>query len=272
MQVQNKITGVDCHAHVMVKDFPLAPEIHSYPPRDASAEEFLQLINCHGISHGVLTAPSFYGPNNTILLEALSRHPAHLRGTVIVDPNIGPTALNNQLLHLREAGVVGVRFNWIKKKTIPDIRIPEYQQLLGFITELGMHIELFLEDVLQEAVVSKILESGVTLVLDHFGNPDPSKGINSAAFQNILKGLSDGKVWVKLSAPYRLGGAAIKPYLDALLTANSKQLVWASDWPWISHENQFNYSDCISWIQSEIQNPVIWDDIFIHNPKSLFHF
>ena len=190
----------------------------------------------------------------------------------MVDPGLELSELRHQLVQMREAGVIGIRFNWIKKKSIPDISSAQYQALLGLVKELGMHIELFLEDQLQEIVVPKILASGAVLGLDHFGNPDPSKGINSVAFQNTLRGLSDSKVWVKLSGPYRLGGVDIQPYLDALLKANSQQLVWASDWPWISHENQFQYADCIDWIKSGIDSPQIWEDIFIHNPKSLFHF
>ena len=272
MQEQNTITGIDCHAHVVAIDLPLAPEIHSHPARDASAEQFLDIMHENGVSHGVLTAPSFYGSNNTLLLEALRQHPKDLRGTVMVDASLELSELKHQLVHMREVGVVGIRFNWIKKKSIPDISSAQYQGLLGLAKELGMHIELFLEDSLQEIVVPKILASGVVLVLDHFGNPDPSQGINSAAFQNTLRGLGDGRVWVKLSAPYRLGMAGIQPYLDALLGANPQRLVWASDWPWISHENQFQYADCIDWIKSGIDSPQIWEDIFIHNPKSLFHF
>ncbi len=275
MQAKTVITGIDCHAHIMAVDFPLTPEIHSRPMRDVSSEEYLSVLDIHGISHGVLTGPSFYGANNSLLLDALQSHPNQLRGTVIADPNLEKRALEHQLLAMREQGVVGIRLNWIKKKAIPDIDSYGYKTLLGLAKDLDLHIELFLEDHLQEQVVPQILASGATLVLDHFGNPDPKLGINSVSFQNTLKGLADGQVWVKLSAPYRLGyldGISIQPYVDALLAANPKQLVWASDWPWLSHENQFTYADCITWIKSSVPSPAVWEDILIHNPKSLFHF
>jgi predicted TIM-barrel fold metal-dependent hydrolase len=275
MQEKHLITGIDCHAHIMAVDFPLAPEIHSRPIRDVSAEEYLSTLSAHGISHGVLTAPSFYGANNELLLDALQTHPNQLRGTVIANPNLEQRELERQLLAMREQGVVGIRLNWIKKTAIPDIDSRGYKTLLGLAKDLDLHIELFLEDHLQEQVVPQILASGATLVLDHFANPDPKLGINSFSFQNTLKGLADGQVWVKLSAPYRLGyldGVSIQPYVNALLAANPKQLVWASDWPWLSHENQFTYIDCIAWIKSSVPSPEVWEDILIHNPKSLFHF
>ncbi|QWE13190.1 amidohydrolase [Polynucleobacter sp. AP-Titi-500A-B4] len=275
MQEKQVVTGIDCHAHIMAVDLPLAPEIHSRPIRDVSATEYISVLGAHGISHGVLTAPSFYGPNNTLLLEALKHYPNHLRGTVIADPNMAKADLERQLLSMREHGVEGIRLNWIKKKSIPDITSVEYRTLLGIAQDLGLHIELFLEDHLQEHVVPQILASGATLVLDHFGNPDSKLGIHSTSFQNTLRGLSDGQIWVKLSAPYRLGsldGVSIQPYIDALIAANPKQLVWASDWPWLSHENVFTYADCIDWIQSAVDDSTIWEDIFINNPKTLFHF
>ena len=275
MQEKQAITGIDCHAHIMAVDFPLAPEIHSRPIRDITADEYLSVLGTHGISHGVLTAPSFYGPNNTLLLDALKRHPDTLRGTVIVDVHLAKADLEHQLLAMREHGVEGVRLNWVKRQSIPDIDSYQYKTLLGITKDLGLHIELFLEDRLQEQVVPQILASGVVLVLDHFGNPDPRLGVNSTSFQNTLRGLSEGQVWVKLSAPYRFGfldGVSIQSYLDALVAANPKQLVWASDWPWLSHENLFTYQDCIDWIKSTVDDPAIWEDILINNPRTLFHF
>src|SRR5258708_19690821 len=62
------IVAVDCHAHVMRRDLPLAPDRHSGPKRDVSVEEYLATLDEHGISHGVLTAPSFYAPHNPFLL------------------------------------------------------------------------------------------------------------------------------------------------------------------------------------------------------------
>ncbi|OWS70980.1 amidohydrolase family protein [Polynucleobacter campilacus] len=275
MQDKSKVTGIDCHAHIMALDFPLASDIHSRPARDVSAKEYLDVLHSHGISHGVLTAPSFYGANNTLLFDALHNFPDQLRGTAIIDPTTEIITLERQLHLMQEIGIVGIRLNWNKKKVLPDINSAQYKKLLALARDLDLHIELFIEDHLQEQVVPQILASGATLVLDHFGNPDPKAGINSASFQNTLRALETGQVWVKLSAPYRVGslnGVSIQPYVDALVAANPKQLVWASDWPWLSYENQFTYADCLTWIESAVDDSAIWEDIFIHNPKTLFHF
>ena len=50
-----EIAAVDCHAHVMRRDLPLASDWHSAPKRDVTVEEFLGELDAHGISRGVLT-------------------------------------------------------------------------------------------------------------------------------------------------------------------------------------------------------------------------
>ncbi len=52
------ITTIDCHAHVMRCDAPLAPDRHSAPKRDCTVDEYLGVLDANGVSHGVLTAPS----------------------------------------------------------------------------------------------------------------------------------------------------------------------------------------------------------------------
>jgi predicted TIM-barrel fold metal-dependent hydrolase len=113
------IAAVDCHAHVMRRDYPLAPDRHSAPRRDVTVDEYLEVLDAHGISHGVLTAPSFYGTDNTLLLAALDAHPQRLRGTVIVDPDVDPAAL--AAMHAR--GAVGVA-NWVRRDSLPTSARP----------------------------------------------------------------------------------------------------------------------------------------------------
>ena len=67
------VTAVDAHAHVMRRDAPLAPDRHSAPKRDCTVEEYLAVLDTHGISHGVLTAPSFYGTDNQLAAGGAGR-------------------------------------------------------------------------------------------------------------------------------------------------------------------------------------------------------
>jgi predicted TIM-barrel fold metal-dependent hydrolase len=262
------ILVVDCHAHVMRRDAPLVAERHSRPARDVTVEEFLAVLDRHGIACGVLTAPSFYGADNTILLDALRRHPDRLRGTAIVDPQTEPA-----LDALAAQGVAGIRLNWVRRAGLPDVASAAYRRLFDAVRERDWHIELFLEGERLPEVLPVIQRSGAKLVLDHFGCPDPAAGVESAGFRLLLAAMREGNCWVKLSAPYRLRGADPQPYVDALLRAGGPhRLLWASDWPWVGYENTCTYQDCLDWLRAWVPDDDSRAVILAEAPRRLFRF
>lgn len=263
------VTAVDCHAHVMAVDRPLSSERHSAPRRDVTVDEYIAVLDRHRISHGLLTAPSFYGSDNSLLLEALASQPDRLRGTAIVEPTIASARLGE----LRAQGICGVRLNWIKRPSLPDAASPQYQQLFSTLRELGMHVEVYLEGDLLAALLPVIRRTGVNVVLDHFGCPNPVDRVNGTGFRKVLEAVGSGDTWVKLSAPYRLGGADPQPYVDALLSAGGPQrLVWATDWPWVGHEDDVAYQQCIDWLRDWVPDDQARRIILADTPRQLFGF
>jgi predicted TIM-barrel fold metal-dependent hydrolase len=264
----NTISAVDCHAHVMLRDAPMLTLRHSRPARDVPAEEFLSVLDAHHIARGVLTAPSFYGFDNTVLRAATRAHPDRLRGTVILDPDVEP-----ELSDMAADGIVGIRLNWTYRDRLPDITSPGYTRLLHAVRERDWHVELFVEGAHMPALLPVIQRSGAKLVLDHFGCPDPVAQVASPGFAQVLHAVRDGNCWVKLSAPYRLGGADPQPYVDALLQAGGPQrLVWASDWPWLNHEGKFTYQDCLDWLTTWVPDDATRSIILADTPAALFGF
>ena len=263
------VTAVDCHAHVMSVDRPLSAERHSAPKRNVTVDEYIAVLDRHRISHGLLTAPSFYGSDNSLLLEALASQSGRLRGTAIVEPSIDGGGLEK----LRAQGICGVRLNWIKRKSLPDASSPAYQRLFSQLRELGMHVEVFLEDHLLAAVLPRIRSTGVKVVLDHFGCPNAVERVNGTGFRQVLDAVGAGDTWVKLSAPYRLGGADPQPYVDALLLAGGPQrLLWATDWPWVGHEDEVTYRQCIDWLSAWVPDDQKRGIILADTPRELFGF
>ncbi len=176
MAMADGVVGVDAHAHVMRRDAPLAAQRHSAPKRDVTVEEYLAVLDRHGVAHGVLTAPSFYGTDNSLLLAALDSARGRLRGTAIVAPDIEREAL----VAMGVRGVVGVRLNWIRRDTIPDVASPEYGRLFALLAELGWHVEIFLEGAKLATVLPAVRASGVRVVVDHFAHPDPAQRVACA--------------------------------------------------------------------------------------------
>lgn len=260
---------VDCHAHVMRRDLPLVAERHSAPARDVSVDEYLDVLDRHGIAFGVLTAPSFYGTDNSLLLSALDASRGRLRGTAIVDPAI-PV---DELQRLWQRGIRGIRLNWIRRKTIPDASSQEWRALFRKARQVGMHIEVFIESPRLPGVLSPILEEGAHAVLDHFACPDPARKLHCPGMQLVVAALAERRATVKLSAPYRLGGVEPREYVDAFMTAGGpRQLVWASDWPFVSHEQETSYADCVEALSRWIPDPAARSEILCETPARLFGF
>jgi predicted TIM-barrel fold metal-dependent hydrolase len=263
------VRAIDCHAHVMRRDLPLSSERHSAPRRDVSVEEFLGVLDAHGISHGVLTAPSFYGTDNQLLLKTLAAHRDRLRGTAIVAPDITPETL----AEMTRVGIVGIRLNWFRRDALPDVTSADYRRLLENVRAQRWQVEIYLEGHKLAGVLPRLRDAGVRVVVDHFGSPDPTRGVQCAGFSEALKGVRAGDTWVKLSAPYRLGGADPQRYVDALLEAGGgSQLVWASDWPFVGYEEAITYRQCVDWLVAWIPDEATRRTVLVDTPSSLFAF
>lgn len=263
------MSGVDSHAHVFRRDLPLTPGHRHAPQHDALLPELLGLFDAHGITHGVLTAPSFLGTDNSYLLSALASAGGRLRGSVIVDELVSRQALED----MTRLGVVGIRFNMLRRAHLPELRAAAWRRVLEHAAALDWHVEIYVEGPRLPALLGPALESGIKVVIDHFGSPDPQLQLDCPGFRALLDAVSAGRTWVKLSAPYRLGGVQAKPYVDALIRAGGpERLVWASDWPWTQHSEGMTYSRALGWLSDWVPDATAREAILGATALHLFGF
>lgn len=264
--------AVDTHAHVFTTALPLAPGHRHAPQYDATLTQYLGLLDAHGIAHGVLTAPSFLGTDNTHLLGALAAARGRLRGTVIVEPAVARETLEDYA----RLGVVGIRLNLYRRadRDVPDLGAPAYQTLFGRCAELGWHVEIYAEGPRLARLLPLVLRTGVHVVVDHFGSPDPELGAACAGFRYILSAFGGGRLWVKLAAPYRVGGPErARVYAAELLRAGGpRRLVWGSDWPWTQNEAGRSYRQCLDWLADWVPDEMQRCEILGATALSLFKF
>jgi predicted TIM-barrel fold metal-dependent hydrolase len=248
---------VDAHAHIFTPDMPLADAAWLKPDYAFTAADYLKLLDAHGVHFGVIAGISIYGQYNDYMIEALRRH-RRLRGTVNVDPAIDRYALER----MRADGVVGVRLQLSRRKELPDFTAEAWRLLLRRVADLDWHVHLALEGPLMPAVLPQLEASGVRVVLDHFGHPDPAQGVDGEGFQAVLRSIARGRTWVKLSAGFRLtwqsrGTGVADPVAmqlaqaaaDRLLReAGAERLVWGSDCPFVGHEGH-SYADALRWFE-----------------------
>ena len=246
---------VDAHAHVFLKDMPLAATAWARPEYSFTAEQYLQTLDAHGVHFGVIAGISIYGYYNDYMIEQLRVH-KRLRGTV----NIPPTTDRYVLERMKTDGIVGVRLQLTRRKELPDLADADHRLMLRRIADLNWHVHVVVEGQLWPAVLDKLEASGVNIVIDHFGHPDPTQGVNCPGFAAVLRSVEKGRTWVKLSAGYRLtwqehGSRHRDPQAEELARraaqqllrhAGPERLVWGSDCPFVGHESHMTYQDTIN--------------------------
>lgn len=238
---------IDTHAHVFLSEFPLAENATFRPSRSFTEQDYLNVLDGESIQFGVLTAPSFLGTYNDYTLDVLRRN-RRLRGTAIVDPATDPYTLRS----MANDGMVGIRYSLRRYPDTPDFTSPTYRRLLRRVQDLDWFVHIMAESHKLAALVPILADSGVKLVIDHFGVPE--KGFaEDPGLQAIVRAVQGGRTWIKLSAPYRTKGADMKDLARKFLSvAGPERLLWGSDWPWTGHEDQFAYRDTIRWFKDWI--------------------
>ena len=253
--------AVDCHAHVFSTSAPSAPQAWYRPAYAAKVATWRALWRAAGVTHGVLVQPSFFGTDNAELLAALATDREHLRGVAIVDPSWGAHALRG----LHEAGVRALRLNLRAEADYAPYASDEWRALYARAHALGWHVELYLRPGALGEMEPAFAGTPIPIVLDHFGNPGAEEALAERTFEAAARIASSRPLWVKLSGPYRLGGAD-RATLAARWggIAGAGHLVWGSDWPWTNYENRNDYrrlrEDLDRWVGAERSGPILWDN------------
>jgi len=267
-----KATGkskADTHAHVFTRACKLHENRRYSPDGEAPLEAFLQLLGDNAISRAVLVQPSFLGTENSYLVDCLRRVPERLRGVVVVSPDVS----DRELAGMDEAGVVGIRINMFDNDAPPDLQDSDWQRLIHRVAALGWHVEVHTEGSLVADRLNELLPTEATIVVDHFGRPDPRFGVRCPGFQALLRALDTGRVWVKFSGPYRCGGGDCGLYARALLdAAGSERFVWGSDWPWTQFSNGMTYRKSVDWLSAWVPDPEVQEAILGPAAATLFQF
>ena len=259
---------IDTHAHAFTSDCAFLAGRQYTPERDAPLAAYLALLDDNGVSHGVLTQPSFLGTDNGFLLECLKRAKGRLRGIAVVPPDTGI----DELGRLAKAGVVGIRVNLVRGDPVA-LGDQAWQDLFDRVAALTWQIEVYALSADIPGVLDALRPSGARVVIDHFGRPDPELGLDDPGFKTLLAGAAGGRLWVKMSGPYRLEGGDAEAYAGALMEAfGPKRLLWGSDWPWTLHSEGKVYGETLAWLGDWVPEPAARAEILGPTPFALFGF
>jgi predicted TIM-barrel fold metal-dependent hydrolase len=103
---------------------------------------------------------------------------------------------------------------------------------------------------------------GIPNLVEVFDGADVLKPDHGEGSQALLRAIDKGRTWVKVSAGYRLGAAAIDYAGELVRIAGPDRLVWASDCPFVGHENQFTYRSTMDWLAECVPDEIARAKVF----------
>ncbi|POS75507.1 hypothetical protein DHEL01_v206101 [Diaporthe helianthi] len=244
--------GWDTHHHIFEPaTFPYSASRHLTPP-PATVEEYIEFRRRLGLSNSVLTHGLSYGDDCTSMKSFIPRLGASTtRGIGVIDPD---HVTDDHLREMNETGVRGVRVNLYHYGAMEDVEAQKRvlsahgarlsaASLPWSVTMTTTRTEFW--DELRPYVETTFSQFGLDLVTDHFALlkgtsmlPEKYKNDPTAqpGFKAVVELVRSGRLWVKLSAPYRVSGLAptfhdLEYLVRALVGANKYRVLWGSDWP-----------------------------------------
>ncbi|MGV6874075.1 amidohydrolase family protein [Pseudochelatococcus sp. B33] len=269
----------DTHTHVFGPfDRFAVPVPSSYAPPIAPPEVHQDMLDRAGFDRAVIIQPAPYGTDNGALLSALRGRPHVLRGVAVLAADV----TEDQMHVLHAAGVRGLRFSEMKDprsggRYKGSIGIDDYIRLAPRMREFGWIPHVWAKCADLAEFLPTVLESGLPFVVDHLAAIDTASGVDDPAFRSVLRHLSEGRIWVKLSlcrnstrAP---GYEDERPFHDALIRANPDRLLWGSDWPFVRmYEKSPDVGQLVDVFDAWVGDDDLRTKILVTNPAGLYGF
>ena len=226
--------AVDAHCHVFGPgdQFPYAPE-RKYTPCDAGRDQLFALRDHLGFSRNVIVQATCHGADNRAMIDALRHSSGRARGVATVSADVDEA----QLAEMHEAGVRGVRFNYVKRLVDPK---PDayYRGIIEKIAPLGWHVVIYFEAADLAEKWNFFTSLPTVVVVDHMGRPDVTKPVDGPEFELFLRFMAENdNVWSKVTCPERLSKSGPPTYDDVVPFARTvverfpDRVLWGTDWP-----------------------------------------
>ena len=252
--------------------FPFASG-STYVPVDAPKETLFQRHRHLGVSRAVVVQASCHGTDNTAMLDALRAGGDDYRGVAVVAEDVTERAL----AEMHDAGVRGVRFNFVKR--LGGAKPPSvYRTILDRIAPLGWHVVVYFDAEDLEALAPFLRGIEVPVVIDHMGRVPVEQGVASKPFRLLRELLvGNAKFWVKTSCPERLSRTGPPSYADVdpiareLLRIAPDRVLWGTDWP---HPNMNSHMPddgaLVDRIMTICDTPDLRRQVLVDNPARLY--
>ena len=226
--------AVDAHCHVFGPgdEFPFAKE-RKYTPCDAGKDKLWELRDHLGFSRNVIVQATCHGADNSAMADALLHSDGMARGVATVRATI----TDEELQSLHNAGVRGVRFNFVKRlvNVTPEDQL---RSIASRIAPLGWHLVIYFEASDLEEYIDFFTSLPAPVVFDHMGRPDVTQSVSGAQFRKFVAMMrANDTLWTKVTCPERLSVSGPPDYNDFVPFARHlvqefpDRVIWGTDWP-----------------------------------------
>ena len=265
--------AVDAHCHVFgpSPEFPFAPE-RKYTPCNAGKDKLFELRDYLGFERNVIVQATCHGKDNRAMVDACRAAGDKARGIA----SVGPEITREELEDMHEAGVRGVRFNFVKR--LVDATPKEvFLSIADKIKDLGWHIVVYFEAADLEELEPFLKQLPTTIVVDHMGRPDVTKGVDHPDFQRFIRLMEENEnIWSKVTCPERLTVQGtpyddVVPFYQAIIDRFEDRVLWGTDWP---HPNMKSHMPddgaLVDYIPKIARTPTQQQKLLVDNPMRLY--
>ena len=134
-------------------------------------------------ARNVVVQATCHGADNRAMVDALSFRAAAARAA---SRPSGAASATRSCKRLHDAGVRGVRFNFVKR-LVDFTPKDELMEIAGRIEKLGWHVVIYFEAVDLPELWDFFTALPTTVVVDHMGRPDVTKPVDGPEFALFLK-------------------------------------------------------------------------------------
>ena len=225
--------AVDAHCHVFgpSPEFPFAPE-RKYTPCNADKDQLFALRDHLGFSRNVIVQATCHGKDNSAMVDACRAGGELARGVA----SVGADITDEELAVMHEAGVRGVRFNFVKR--LVDATPKEvFIGIANKIQQFGWSIVVYFEAADLAELEPFLASLPGVIVVDHMGRPDVAKGVEHPDFERFMALMGRNEnIWTKVTCPERLTVSGppyddVVPFYRRVVQTFEDRILWGTDWP-----------------------------------------
>jgi predicted TIM-barrel fold metal-dependent hydrolase len=263
----------DSHVHVFesAAKYPSVSAPH-YTLPDGTLRQLTHMTDALALQRFVIVQPSYYGTDNSCMLDALRAAGARARGVAMV----GESCTDEDLTAMHLRGVRALRLDLFLRSHWQTADIIAYvEHSVRRTRAIGWHVQFYTPGWVVRDLLPFLGTLDADFVIDHMGYMLQSDGLTDSDFERLVSVLRGGRGWIKLSAPYRLAKDGnferLRPMARAIIESAPDRVIWGSDWPHIPDGGK-DTGALLNLLSDWAPDAAARDRILVTNPARLFGF